>query len=210
MKKNLKYYVDTFIQKNQFIEDGLYNQYINITSLALMLQPYFSKKLGENISFDSVKMALFRAGKNITTPKHKNLFSSQEIYIKKWINVTSIKSTEQSYTEKLFTIKKESGNYLSKIYGDIEVAVVYDDFYKEKVEETFWEDEQVSTSSDLIIVWVRVKDWTQATPGVLYSISKKLLFHWINIIQVIQTNGEFAVVVNESDMQDTVYAISSL
>ena len=44
----------------------------------------------------------------------------------------------------------------------------------------------------------------------MYAISKKLLFHWINIVQVIQTSQEFTICVEEKDLEDTVFAISSI
>lgn len=204
MKDSLKQYVEDFIQKNPFIEDWLYNQYINITSLALILQPYFREKLKEDISFEAVKMAIFRAWKKIKFPNIRGSFQTKDIFIKKWINIAYIKL---EFKEIAGNIKKVNNKYLTRIHWTKEIAIIFDDYYKKEIAEKF----PTSLKKEkLILVWVDMKEWIYDSPWVFYAISKNLFFYSINIIQTLQTFREFSVVVEEKDLKDTVYAISSI
>jgi hypothetical protein len=44
-EKNVKYYVERFVDRNPFIKEGLYQGYVNITGLTLILHPYVKSKL---------------------------------------------------------------------------------------------------------------------------------------------------------------------
>lgn len=211
MKHNLKSVVQDIINSNHLLEDGLFNGYINTTGLALMLQPYIKEKLNDNdVSFDSIKMALFRAGKNMKLPSKKKLFSPKNLYIKKDINIANITWDINANRKKLRSLDKQDQYYLSKILGEIELSIIFDNHYKEEISGIFsWED-QMELKEDLVLIWVSVPEWTQETPWIIYNVSKQLMFHWINITQVVQTKREFAVVVEEKDMQDTIYVLSSI
>jgi hypothetical protein len=190
----------------------LYQGYVNITGLTLILHPYVKSKLWEDVSFNAVKMALFRIGKNIVMPKKINIFKTKEIFIKKWINILT--TNLEKFDWKI--IKKVKWKYISSINWKTQKTLIFDDYYKEQAKKLF-EIKEISEKeiiSDLIIVWIKInEDWEeniQNIKWVFYLISKNLYFYWVNILQVIQTKNEFSVVVEEKYLKDAVYSISSI
>ena len=207
-KKNIKYYVQRFVDRNPFIKEGLYQWYINSTGLTLILHSYIKDKMKEDVSFDSVKMALFRIGKNIVMPEKKDLFKTKEIFINKWINLFNIEAEEALWK----VIRKVKWKYYTSIRWKNQKTYIFDDFYKKEVIDKF--DNEKYIFSDLIIVWIKLDESKenniQNVKGVFYLISKNLYFYGVNIIQIIQTQNEFSVVIEEKYLKDAIYAISSI
>jgi len=173
-KRNVKFYVDKFIDRNPFIKEGIYEWYINSTGLALIIHPYIKSKLWDDVSFDAVKMSLFRAGKNIKMPEKIDLFRTKEIFIKKWINILST-DLDNNIRKK---VEKVNWKYYVLIWWEKQKIFIFDDYYKDKIktEDINWE-----ILSDLIIVWIKLDNSLyniQNHKWVFYLISKKLYFHW--------------------------------
>lgn len=211
MKKNLKSIIDDIITKNYLIEDGLYNGYINTTGLALMIQPYIKETLWEEkVSFDSIKMALFRASKNLKIPKKVKIFSAKNLFIKKDLFIISADKEQKDKQEAIRSIEKVKGHYLSKIEWNKEISVIYEEFYQEQMEKLVPNKEDIVWKSNLTLIGVMVPDGTQDTPGLVYNMSKQLMFYWVNITQIIQTQNEFAIVVEKEYMQDAIYVLSNI
>jgi len=204
MKKNIKYYVERFIDRNPLIKDWLYQQYINITWLALILHPYIKSKLWDDVSFEAVKMTIFRIGKNIWMPKKPKSFIAKEIFINKWINLFNIEAENSLWK----AIEKVKWKYYTSIRWKNQKTYIFDDFYKNEVIEKF--DNEENISSNLIIIWIKINEELSQTKWMFYLVSKNLYFYWVNILQIIQTQNEFSVVVEKKDLKDAVYAISSI
>ena len=203
-KKNIKYYVERFIDRNPLVRDWLHQQYINVTGLALILHPYIKSKLWDEVSFEAVKMTLFRIGKNIWMPEKVNLFKSKEIFINKWINLFNIEAENAIWK----VINKVKWKYYTSIRWRNQKTYIFDDYYKKEVIEKF--DNEKEILSDLVLIWIKTDEEIRNTKGVFYLVSKNFYFYWINIIQIIQTQNEFSVVVEEKDLKDAVYAISNI
>lgn len=204
MKKNIKYYIERFIDRNPLVRDWLHQQYINITGLALILHPYIKSKLWDDVSFEAVKMTIFRIGKNVWIPKRPESFMAKEIFINKWINLFNIEAVDAIWK----VIKKVKWKYYTSIRWKNQKTYIFDDFYKNEIIEKF--DNEKTISSNLIIIWIKINEELSKTKWIFYLVSKNLYFYWINIIQIIQTQNEFSIVVEEKDLKDAIYAISSI
>ena len=202
-KRNIKFYVERFIDKNPFIKEGLYEWYINSTGLAVKILPYIKNKLWENISLDSVKMTIHRLSKNIEIPTKIDLFKTKEIFIKKDFSITEI--PVWSNIKKI--IPHIDWKYYASIRWKKQKTFVFDNYYKKQVEENFKESKILSW---LVLIWIKMDESLFKTKWVFYSISKELFFYWINIIQIIQTTNEFSIVIEENDLKNTIFAISNI
>lgn len=59
------------IQNNDFVEDGLYNNYLNLTSFWEYIKPIIEQKIQKEISVSSIKMTLIAYFKRFTKTKKK-------------------------------------------------------------------------------------------------------------------------------------------
>ncbi len=71
MKKSIKQTLEKIIRDNDFLEDGLYHGYVNLTSLSSYLLPIIQKMSGKKTTVGSVTMTLSRIAADIqkTTPR---------------------------------------------------------------------------------------------------------------------------------------------
>lgn len=71
MTKSIKKTLEKIIRENDFLEDGLYHGYVNLTSLSLYLLPTVQKLSGKKTTTGSLTMTLSRIAQEIqkTTPR---------------------------------------------------------------------------------------------------------------------------------------------
>ncbi len=207
--KSLSDNIEEIIQNNSLLEDGLYNGYINITGLSLYIMPMLKRKMGKSPSLDSVKMSLSRVSKRIESPKKSVPFTSKNIFIRKWLNIIFFRYSK-SVESGLKNISKVESKYLTKINGNKEASIIFDNFYTQKIEENFNMKKATLKKSGLILVWIDIKDSIVDKPWLLYKISKWLFFYWIKVVEVLQTHNELSVIVREEDLKNTVDVICSI
>lgn len=65
MTKSIKQTLEKIIRENDFLEDGLYNGYVNLTALAVYLLPTIQKILKKETTIGSLTMTLSRIAQNI-------------------------------------------------------------------------------------------------------------------------------------------------
>ena len=95
------------------------------------------------------------------------------------------------------------------IEGSREIDVLYDKSFSSDIEELFPEDLRILTVEGLSLCSLLLRDEEIYQKGLFYSVTKKLAFHEINIIQVISTFHELGVVVQEKDLKNTVTVLLS-
>lgn len=65
MKKSIKQTLEKIIRENDFLEDGLYHGYVNLTSLASYLLPTIQQMSGKKTTVGSLTMTLSRIATEI-------------------------------------------------------------------------------------------------------------------------------------------------
>lgn len=211
MKENISSIIKEIISENNFLEDWLYNGYINITGLALHIMPTLKTRLDKkSISLDSVKMAISRASKKIKVPQKEKPFDPQSIFIKRWINILFLENTSE-ISKQLNKLKKTNLKYLTKIHWNTEIVVTFEDYYKKEIEDLFQKSQRKEYKEDLALIGMGLS-WRDMDnyPGVFYRISKWLYFHWIELTQTIQNSREFSVVVQRENLRKTFDIICSI
>ncbi len=208
---NLSTIIKEIIYQNDFLEDWLYNKYINTTWLALFIMPILKQKLEkENISLDAVKMAISREVKLLKVPNKEEKFNINSIFVKKWINIMFIENPSD-YVNEINRIKKDKWKYLTKISWNTEVVLTFEDYYKNIIEKELAWIEIRKYEKNLALVWVNVA-WQDMIdkPWIFYRISKWLYFYWIDVIQTIQTWKEISVVVKKDDLKEAFDVFCSI
>ena len=71
--QSIKKTLENIIRENDFLEDGLYNGYINLTALATYLLPNVQKISGKETTVGSITMTLSRIVETLQRSKHIRL-----------------------------------------------------------------------------------------------------------------------------------------
>jgi hypothetical protein len=145
--KTLKDVLQDYIAHNDFIEDGLYHDYINLSSFALFLKPNIEKQLQKTISLASIKMALSRISEEIQTQKEPRVIKQKNFFIKKHLHIFTIPRNRETtlQIEKIFESEIDvSKHYLSVVTGNSEINLYCSELIVEQVQSFLPQDITIS------------------------------------------------------------------
>jgi len=180
----VKQIIEEIIQNNDFVEDGLYNNYLNLTSFWEYIKPILENKLQKEVSVSSIKSNFF---------------------IKKWISILTVSKNQQNLwnIEKIYRENIDFvDNYFSVVNWSKEINIIY----SETIENIIWEIfiSSINKISWLWAIWIYLDDKMLETKGMFYSLTKKLYFNWVNILEITSTYKEIVFFVREKDLKEAI------
>ncbi len=198
----LKEALTQVIKENNFIEDALYNDYLNLTWFAIYIKPYIDNKLQKQISISSIKMALSRYSYGWVASRKQKILLPKDFYIKDNISIFYIENNCKNYQKILALYEKleKQNSYFSFINWSREISVITNicnpdiKDYKLKLE-------------NLVIIWVYLPEDFLYQKWMFYHITKQLLFHNINIVEIVSTYTEISVIIDKKDLKTAFNAL---
>ena len=195
-----------------FLEDALQNDYLNLTGFSEYIRSYVEERAGKPISAHAIKMALSR----MNPPKQLSPYSVRcnhnQVSTISGLSLMSILKSpnSQKIIWNLQSLKRgELNSYMAVIEWSREIDIFYDRTFSTIIEEYFPANLRILTMSGLSLCSLHLRDEEIYQKGLFYSVTKKLAFHDINIIQVISTYHELGVVVCDDDLRKTVTVLLS-
>lgn len=201
----VKEIIEEIIQSNDFVEDGLYNNYLNLTSFWEYIKPIIEQKIQKEISVSSIKMTLSRISKDLQKHKEIKVIKKSNFFIKKWICILTVSKTQENLW-KIENIYKENidfvDNYFSVVNWSKEINIIY----SESIENIIWKIFLNSTNKILWLwaIWIYLDDKMLETKWMFYSLTKKLYFNWVNILEITSTYKEIVFFVRENDLKKAI------
>ncbi|MDD2486905.1 MAG: hypothetical protein PHS92_00845 [Candidatus Gracilibacteria bacterium] len=195
-----------------FLEDALQHGYLNLTGFSEYIRPYVEKIAGKSISSHAIKMTLSR----LDYPK--NLFpynircEHNQINTISGLNLMSIiknPNTQEMIGKLNYLKNNEINRYMAIIEGSREIDIFYDYTFGSKIEEIIPAHLGILTIKGLSLCSLQLRDEEIYQKGLFYSVTKKLAFHDINIIQVISTYHELGIVIRDEDLKKVVTVLLS-
>jgi len=190
------------ICENPFLEDSLYSWYLNLTWFAHYIKPNLDKKLQKQVSISSIKMALSRFNNSWFSQRKFTILKPKDFFIKKNMNIFYLDKTKENlnkihtYQENLINDKEK---YFSIINWNKEIWVI-----------TNWFEIVIDSKlifKDLALIWIYIPENFIYEKWMFYYITKQLLFHWINVVEIISTYTEISVIVNKDDLKKSFNAL---
>lgn len=195
-----------------FLEDALQHGYLNLTGFSEHIQPYIEERVGKPISAHAIKMALSRMNHPENLSPYGIRCSHNQISTISGLSLTSISKSPntQEILWRLHSMKRsELNSYMAIIEGSREVEIFYDRSLVSILDQELPLDFRILTIENLSLCSLHLRDEEIYQKWLFYSITKKLAFHDINIIQVISTYHELGVVVRDEDLKKTVTVLLS-
>lgn len=201
----VKQIIEEIIQNNDFVEDWLYNNYLNLTSFWEYIKPILENKLQKEVSVSSIKMTLSRISKDLQKQKEIKIIKKSNFFIKKWISILTVSKNQQNLwnIEKIYRENIDFvDNYFSVVNWSKEINIIYSD----TIENIIWEvfTSSINKISWLWAIWIYLDDKMLETKWMFYSLTKKLYFNWVNILEITSTYKEIVFFVREKDLKEAI------
>ena len=208
--KKISSILESLILTQPFLEDALLYGYLNLTAFAEYVQPHIQKELEKNVSTHAIKMALSRYqwAKNIIKYREKrNGFT--KLSTRKWLNIITLSRTPKNLelTTQLLLDKGRQKNFLTIIEGIHEIDIVFEDELMPLIQEIFPKHFQLLMVSGLGLISGELSESEMTTPWLFYTVTKRLAFHGINIVQVLSTYHELWILVRDEDVKDAILVL---
>jgi len=104
----------------------------------------------------------------------------------------------------------EKGDTLNIILGSYEISIVANEKYKNKILKFLKDEKILHKESNLVALTMRFSDDFINTPGVIFTIIRKLAWENINIYEVVSTLTELTLILKEKDSLKAYDALQSL
>ncbi|MDP3881963.1 MAG: hypothetical protein Q8Q31_03755 [Nanoarchaeota archaeon] len=203
------------LERNPFLIDILQQQLINITALALKLQPIIEKELQRSVKITAISMALRRHSTEIAKRSvfHWKFPKDLEVSTKSQIYEVAIEKTPKSKKifDQLYTnIKRHKGEFLSFVEGTYEIVVFTNQRNKNQVKHAIKGQKITSEQNNLAYVTVNWAKITKDIPGIYYRITRELAFKNISIQSFHTIGAEMIIFFKEEDFVRAYQVIDSI
>lgn len=211
----IQHLVKKELQKNPFLIDILQQELINISALALKLQPEIEKELNQKVKTSAISMALRRYN---SENSQKSIYQwkfpeNLEISTKSQIYEVAIEKTPQvktilDYLYKHINLNK--GEFLSFAEGTYEIVIFTNQKNKKYVREAIKKQRITSECDNLAYVTVNWEKITKDIPGIYYRITRALAFRGISIQSFHTIGAEMMIFFKEDVLVDAYQVIGNL
>jgi len=201
---SIKECVDVIVSDNLFLEDSLYNEYLNLSSFALYILPRVEQMTKKEVTIWSIKIALSRIAKEKQNSIPYKKICSDNIFVKKNISLISLNNTVNSnkLISKLHSINLwEDKNYFWVIQWVNEIDIIYSKNLKSWIEDILCNHNVKLKIDNLWAIWIHLDEELLNTMWVIYNLTKKLAFYNINIVNILSTYTEIVFVIKEKDIK---------
>jgi aspartokinase len=196
--------VEDIVSRSPFVEEGISNGLINLSSLARKIKPEIEEKLYKNVHEGAILMALRRLSTKVKsrTPYKKIFKVVPEMIVRSNLIAYTIQNSEalSRRYEKLFSQTDHHRYFFTITQGVFETEIIVSEQKSEKIEKIL-NDEKIShVAKNLSSITIRLPDENVITPGVYYFILKALAWENINIIDVVSTYSEFTLILDNKEI----------
>jgi aspartokinase len=203
------------MENNPVLADILQQELVNISALALKLQPTIMKEMGKDVKASAIGMALRRyvsetSGNPIYQwkfPKNLEISTKSQIY-----EVAIEKSSRvKKILDHLFdSIKRQKGEFISFVEGTYEIVIFTNQKNKEYVREAIKKHTITSECDNLAYVTVNWEKITKDIPGIYYRLTRALAFKNISIQSFHTVGAEMIILFKEEVLVDAYQVLGNL
>lgn len=199
--------INDIVISQPFLEEALHHGYLNLTGFSEYIRPQVEKEAQKEVSIHAIKMALSRMNHPETLSPYDIHYSHGQINTMSGLNLMSILKSPntQEIICKLHSLRwKELNSYMAITEGSREIDIFYDQSFSSVIEELVPMNLRILTLEKLSLCSLQLRDEEIYQKWLFYSVTKKLAFHDINIIQVISTYHELGVIVRDEYLKKAV------
>lgn len=211
----IQHFVRAEMENNPFLIDMMQQELVNISALALRLQPGIERAMGRKAKASAIGMALRRYASGIS---QKPIFEWEfppdlEFSTRSQIYEVAIERTPEAkrILDELYAhVRRRKGEFLSFVEGTYEIAIFTNRRNKARVKAAIKGQKVTSECDRLSYITVNWESDTKEIPGIYYRISRALAFRGIPIQSLHTIGAEMMLLFKEEDFKQAHAAISDL
>lgn len=206
MKKSIKQTIEKIIRDNDFLEDGLYHGYVNLTSLSSYLLATIQKMSGKKTTVGSVTMTLSRIAQDIQKTTLRARIRPEDMRIRtgiSYVNFTKepwLTPALNDISTKLVATETTGSQLFSQLEGSREVTVLFTPFYASVIAEICERFPPKVMKHDFVSLVIHIPAEYLEQKGFLYYVVKQLNYFWVNIIELYTTQTELSILISKEDI----------
>lgn len=196
--------VEDIIKKSPYLESALSNGIINASALARQIQPEIENKLIKDVQLGAVTMAIKRLADRLVKQQTKTaplLKTFGDITVKSnlvaftFINSPTLINRQRELLQKIGNAR---GIFLTTTQSLFQTTIIISASFKKVVEQIFKAEKKISEINNLSAITLTLSEATVKTPGVYYSILKRLAWYGINIIEIVSSFNELTIILEDA------------
>jgi len=196
---------EELISKQPFLEEAISKGIINYSALARLIKPQIEEKLLKKIETGAVLMALKRMSLNIKSDNGLKTIISKtpEMIVRSDLVEYTFQSSSvilKKISQLLEHIADDRRYFITFTQGVFETAIIVSVFWQKKIETMLADEKKLSVMDKLSSITIKLPDENIQVPGVYYFILKALAWNGINIIDVVSTNNEFSIILDDREV----------
>ena len=199
----ISHIVGEHIRKRPLLQEAILEGIVNFGAVAEQLQPLVERELGKKAKQSAIVMALHRHAEKLSKPIPKRLDLKSEIIIKTNINdLVLAKSPElfERLKKAYELVDYDKGDTLNIVHGNYEVSLVVSERIAEQLTKLLHGIKIIKTERNLVSIALRFGEKFISTPGVIATITRKLAWNRVNIVEIVSTMTELNVIIRQSDL----------
>lgn len=197
--------VKKIVSENAFLMEAMGKELISYGNLAEQLQKEIEDELGKGVKEPAIIMALRRYAEELhgIDKKIKKFKFEGEILMRTNImdfNLVKSNSLLNKIKNLYSLVDFERGDTLNVILGNNEVSIITNEKYQKKILNFLKGEKIFNKESDLVALTIsfKSKDFIY-TPGVIFTIIRKLAWSNINIFEIVSTMTELTFILMKKD-----------
>ena len=198
--------LEEIINDSPFLEDGIFNNYINFSSFAEYIKPRVEQITKKKVTISSIKMWLTKYSKNIVKSIKYQNFSTGDFYVKKEIEIIYMDKNSETTNliKNIHNNNFNTDNYLSIISWWKEISIIYDLKIAEQIKNHIPEKKIKLKIENLSLIWMYFEEDNINENWLIYTLVKKLNFNQINLIELVSNFTEIAFIVQKKDLKKSL------
>lgn len=210
----ISHLVKKIIKDKPFLQEALSKKIISYGNLAEQLKPKIEEELEKKVKHSAIVMALRRYSDELKAHKAVKKFDySSEIVMKTNIcDFAVVKSnTLLTKLKSLYSLVDfDKGDVLNIILGNYEVSIVISEKYKDKLTMFLKGEKILNKETNLVALAISFSGDFFNTPGVIFSVVRRLAWENINIFEIVSTMTELTLIIPKKDSMRAYDALQDL
>lgn len=196
--------VEKIIKENPSLEIALAKDLLSYSKLARYLHEEVEKETGRKVKDPAIIVALKRMREKAEKMyEPKKAFYAEEITTNSnLMEITTVTSQNiPGIIQQLYEIDEvKRGSVVNITQGNKQMTFIFSEKIEKEVKEIIQTERIISEIKDLSQISTSFNKETFETPGFLVYVLKEISWNNINIIEIISTYTEFAIIVKSEDL----------
>lgn len=203
------------IERSRYLSETMSKGLLNYSALARYIRPEIEEMLFKDVSESSIIMALKRL-EPYFKPKFKavEVFkSTPEMIVRSNLEELTLTNCEE-LTKKLPEVCKiyatKSKYFFTLTEGVSETTIIASNGLFDEIKSLFTKDIIISSYKNLSSITIRMPKEVMETPGIFYFFLKSLAWEGINVMEVVSTNLELTLILEDTEVNRAFAILKSL